>query len=409
MNALLRRSLQTPCHCLCKILAIMRSVLLAACVALVVAMAALHARVPQSAAVVTIDVTVVDRAGRPVTNLAAADFQVELDRRPGRVLTATYLPSGAPMAGAVGPAFDAVTASPVYRLTVEPPAGAPAGATFAVGVAVARPGTQVLGAPHAVVAPAPVAAAALPAAAAGRSIEDRLRDAIATGRPERGLPIRLGRALRRGADATQVLLDVQIEIPASAKAPLSARLGVVDGRGAIRSAGQQIPAPESGNYRLDFSLPLAPGPYRLRFAAADAAGTVGAVETAVSAELAPVGWFAASDLLRWTATAGAEPRPLLFEELPSDADTLGASLELYGTGVASGTPDVLVKMTLGFAQGSLPAEIERVVSPDVRDGALVAEAQFPLDRVGRGTYVLRADVLSGSTVLGTVSATIIKP
>lgn len=387
----------------------MRSVLLAACVALV-AMAALHARVAQSAAVVTIDVTVVDRAGRPVTNLAAADFQVELDRRPGRVLTATYLPSGAPMAGAVGPAFDAVTAaSPVYRITVEPPAGAPAGVTFAVGVAVARPGTKVLGAPHAVVAPAHVAAAALPAAAAGRSIEDRLRNAIATGRPERGLPIRLGRALRRGADATQVLLDVQIEIPASAKAPLSAWLGVVDGRGAIRSAGQQIAAPESGNYRLEFSLPLAPGPYTLRFAAADAAGTIGAVATAVSAELAPVGSFAASDLLRWTATAGAEPRPLLFEELPSDADTLGASLELYGTGVASGTPDVLVKMTLGFAQGSLPAEIERVVSPDVRDGALVAEAQFPLARVGRGSYVLRADVLSGSTVLGTVSATIIKP
>lgn len=135
MNALLRPSLQTPCHCLCKIVAVMRSVLLAACVALVT-MAALHARGAQSA-VVAIDVTVVDRAGRPVTNLAAADLQVELDRRPGRVLTATYLPSDAPMAG---------------------------------------------------------------------------------------------------------------------------------------SAGQQIAAPESGNYRLEFSLPLAPGPYTLGFAAADAAG-----------------------------------------------------------------------------------------------------------------------------------------
>ena len=394
----------------------MRSALLTACLSLA-SVTAPHAEVPQpsqtDAVVVTIDVTVTDRNGRFVTGLAAADFQVELDKRARPILTIAYLAAGAPMSGGVGPMFDAVTPAPaIYRIAVAPPEGTPAGAQFSVAVVVSRPGTRVQVSPRAVATPAatrsPGVSGPVPAAAAARSVEERLRNAIATGRPERALPLRLGRALRRGADPTQVSLEVQIEIPAAAKAPLSARLGVVDSRGAIRSAGQEIDRPADGVYRLDFSLPLAPGSYKLRFAAADAAGTIGAIETAVSAELASIGPFAASDLLRWTAGAGGKPHPLFFDDLPSGAVTLGASLELYGPTLAGTTGDLLVKMTLGAADKNQPASIERVVSPEIRDGVLVAEAEFPLDRVGSGTYMLQAVVQAGTSVLGTTSATVIK-
>ena len=67
---------------------------------------------PQSAppvpTTVTIDVTVVDRNGRSVPGLAAADFTVQLDGQAHRIVTTTYLPAGAPMAGGVGPMFDSV-------------------------------------------------------------------------------------------------------------------------------------------------------------------------------------------------------------------------------------------------------------------------------------------------------------
>ena len=70
--------------------------------------------------------------------------------------------------------------------------------------------------------------------------------------------------------------------------------------------------------------------------------------------------------------------------------------------------DLLVTMTFGPAETGAPASIERIVTPEVREGALKAEAEFPLERFGSGTYLLRAVVHSGTTVLGSVSATVIK-
>src|SRR5688572_17871660 len=100
-------------------------VLLAACLAGVTAVfGPIPAQVTAPVVGVTIDAAVVDGSGRPVPDLSAADFVVELDGRAQRVVAAAYHPAGAPMAGAIGPSFDAVTpASPVYRLVVDVPGG----------------------------------------------------------------------------------------------------------------------------------------------------------------------------------------------------------------------------------------------------------------------------------------------
>jgi hypothetical protein len=377
----------------------MRTVLLSAC--LVVAVPGAMSARPRQAApptAITIDVAVTDRNGRPVPGLAASDFSVELDGGARRILAAAYLPGGAPMAGGVGPVFDAVTpAVPIYRLVVEPPEGTLPGTEFAVAIAVARAGVKTQTDPRAVAK----ASTAMP------SRDERLSRAIATGGPERGLPILFGWTLRRAADPAHVTVDVQLEIPASAKPPLTALLGVVDTQGAIRSASRPIEAAADGTYRIDFSLPLAPGSYKLRFAAADAAGTIGAVEALVNAQLMAMGPLRASGLLRWTAGTDAQPRPLILEHLPPAVSTIGATLELYTAPDTAPPPDLLVK--IGFGPGGSPAaSIERIVTPEARDGVLIAEAEFPLERIASGPYTIRAVVLSGAAVLGSASATVIK-
>ena len=388
----------------------MRTVLLIACLMLSRG-SATHAQQPAPAIAVTIDVTVLDRSGRAVTGLAAADFNAELDGRAQPVLAVTYLPAGAPMAGGVGPLFDAVTpATPVYRIVVQPPADSRAGQEFSAVIKVARPDTKIQADPRAVAAPLAGRAPATPSASvpAATSTEERLRNAIATGRPSRALAIALATRVRRGSDPAQVSLDVQIELPATAKGPLTTLLGVVDARGAIRTANRSIAPAQDGTNRFDFSLPLEPGPYKVRFAAADAAGTIGSIESPVKAELVAMGPLLASSLLRWVPDSTGGQRPLILDALPSDAAAVGATLELYATAAAAPPPDLLVKLTLGPDDSAQPAWIERIVTPEVRDGVLIAEAEFPLARVPSGTHALRAVVLSGTTVLGTTSATVIK-
>jgi hypothetical protein len=272
--------------------------LLAACVVAFVQAAA------SGTAVVTFDVTVLDREGHPVPDLTAADFVVELNGAARPIRRVTYVPPGTAMAGAVGPVFDAVTPSRTgtYRLVVDTGSSAASGQDFALAVRVTRSGVTVQADPRVAAVTPPRAAAASRASSvpanADASVDDRLRSAVATGRSARALDIAVGSTVRRGANPPEISLDVAIEIPASAAGPLNTLLGVVDASGAIRTARKQVDAAGAGMpYQLDFSVPLAPGTYTLRFAAADATGTVGAVEAKVDAHLTPMGPLEASGLL----------------------------------------------------------------------------------------------------------------
>ena len=107
---------------------------------------------------------------------------------------------------------------------------------------------------------------------------------------------------------------------------------MVDEAGKLRSGRKVIDAPPEGEgYGLTFAIPVAPGPYRLRFAVADASGRVGAVEKAVRAELAPMGPFAVGDLQ--TAWLDADEKEQAdfppADDLPPAAKTLSVSLELF--------------------------------------------------------------------------------
>jgi hypothetical protein len=200
-----------------------------------------------------------------------------------------------------------------------------------------------------------------------------------------GLDVSVERSVRRAADPAQVSIDVAIAISGAAKAPLNTMFGLVDAGGAIRTADRTIDAPDAnGAYRLTFSVPVAPGAYKLRFAAADASGAVGAVESAVDATLTAMGPFQASGIA--------------IAPLPGSRRGILVAIELYPP--ASAPSDVIVKMAV--VSGSDPA-VERVIVPEPVDGALRAEAEFMLDSLPPGASTIRATVLNGATVIGTVT------
>ena len=363
---------------------------------------------------VTIEVTVVDRAGVPVRGLTAQDFDVRLNGASRPVRAVTYAPSattaGAPMVGAVGPVFDASPAAPsaVYRLAVEVPSDATAGEDVAVAVTVRRPGLTAQTIGHAIVPSSGTTITTAAAPPLAMSVDDQLRAALTTGRTSAAVPIALARALRRGQDATRVDVGVRIEIPATVEGPLTAMFGLVDEAGAMRSGKQTIDAPPGDRYDLTFSVPVAPGRYRLRFAVADADGAIGSIESTVTAQLTTMGPLTASDLLLSTidGKGGERPAPAM-ELLPSAAKTLNASLELYPAAGGAMPGDVLVKIALSGA-GQTPPEIERVVTPETVGGVLRADAEFPVERLPRGVYSIRATVLIGATAVGTTSTTVRK-
>ena len=381
----------------------MRVLVLAACVAMAAA------QTTATLIGVPIDISVLDAKGQSIPGLVADDFAVQLDGQPRRVVTAVYHPAGAPMTGAVGPVFDAVTgAAPIYRLVVQPPEGTAAGRDFAVAISVNRSGVKLQVPSRA--AAAPVSVTGTPRAAAPShppaSIAERLRASIATGRADGGLPIAFGYAVRRGEDPARLTLDVQIEIGGSAKPPLEALLGLVDARGAVRTATPQIEAAGNGAFRVNLSVPMEPGANKVRFAVADAANALGSVDIPVTARLTPMGAWLASDLLRWTASGDAR-RPMLIRELPAGMPAIGVTLELYRAAAPGQASDLLVKVELSGSDTAAPL-IERIVTPEDRGDALVADAEFPLARLAAGAYTIRATVSSASTALGAVSTTFVK-
>ena len=318
------------------------------------------------------------------------------------------------IAGTPDPFFEriATATSGIYRLAIEAPPNTPPGKDFTLSARVLKhPGVTARANRRAVLAAPAAATAVIPSApaparpAAVVSPDEQMKRAIATGRAMSGIEIAMSRAIRRADDPGQVAIMLTIDISPKAQAPLKTTFGLVDAAGSIRVSDRTLEAPDDGGgYRLAFNVPVAPGAYKLRFAAADATGAVGAVETAVDARLARMGPLLASDVLRWTIDAAGTERPLTGPDLPADATRLLAAIELSpGLGDAL-PPDVLVKFAL-LGAGPEPL-VERVVVPESAEGVLRAEAEFGLDKLSPGAYTVRATVIAGPDELGRATAAV---
>jgi VWFA-related protein len=300
--------------------------------------------------------------------------------------------------GTPDPAFAqvALATSAVYHLGVEAPDSNP-GRDFALAARVTRPNLTVHANRHAV-APGPVVTV---------STDDQLRAGVARGALAYGVPLSLATVIRRGQTPSQIDLGANVAIPAGVTGPLTVMFGLVDATGTLKT-GRTVLAPptDGGDYRVSLSLPVAPGPYHLRFAVADAAGHVGSLGEAVHAELARLGPFLASDLLTsWTGADG-QPRFLALEEVPTTATGLRAFLELYPASSAPMPAAVRVHWSL-IGDGPQPLG-DVSVAPVRAADRLTAAGQFRLESLAPGPYELRATVLVDDVAVGTTSTIIRK-
>ncbi len=283
--------------------------------------------------------------------------------------------------------------SGIYRLGVEATASVTAARFLDAKVSVKKSGATVRAHRHAIAASAN--AAPVPA-------DEALRTRVAQGGVAFGVPIALATSLRRDpASGAGLQLGVNIQMPANVSAPLVAMFALVDQSGKIVNAGKQgvPPALAGEDYQLAFPIGVAPGPYRLRFAVADAAGNIGSVEQSVEARLPKLGAVTVSDLVTtWTGPDG-DRRFLALETVPEAATTVRAFLELYRDGDA---PALEVRFAV-LKVGETAPVLERTQTPGMDGTALSAGIDIPVSKLTAGSYTLRATVVEAGVEVGTVT------
>jgi len=293
--------------------------------------------------------------------------------------------------------FVAQATSGVYHLGVEAPPNSPPGHDFTLAARVKQPGLAV----HA------NRVAILPAPTKPVPVEDQLQAVLLKGVPNYGVPVSVATVVRRGDTPAELELGANVEVPANVPGPLTVVFGLVDPAGKLRSGRKVIEAPPDGQaYRITVSLPVSPGNYRLRLGVADAAGQVGSLDAAVTAQLGHVGPFLTSDVLTSWSGVDGQPQFLALEEVPATAASLRAFLELYTAPDVPAPTDVQVQWTL--TGSAAPPAAGPSVTPTRTADRLTAGEQFPLDHLAPGTYELRATVLVAGHSVGAVSTTIRK-
>jgi len=293
----------------------------------------------------------------------------------------------------------ALAGSAVYRLGVDPPSGSAPDRQFELearvktrtGLSIAASRVAMIGEPE--VAPVP---------ATPLTVDERLKGALGAGREVTAIPMTVSTALRRAANATansSLELMVSVEVPSTVKGPLVTMFGLVDRQGGMSSGRRELPATVDGSpISTSMVLPMVPGQYRLRLAAADAAGALGSTEVPINAALAVMGPFVASDLLTAWVDAQGQGQFFVSATLPSGATSLRTSLELYATSAAPVEGmSVLWEIT---RVGETDPIAERDLAPRAPGSGLRAEAEFDAALFTPGAYTLRATVRQGETVIG---------
>ena len=318
--------------------------------------------------------------------------------------------------GTPDPFFDRVLveSAAVYRVGVELPADAKPGDVFEVKATVARPGLRarvnrftvaVPAATAPVEAPRPAATASAPPVSAS-SLDDLAKRALESKTPASDIPIRIAAYQRRSASAPgQIDVSVTVAIPASAGSPLNTYVGVVDAKGAMRNSGTVLHAPDSGGYEVSFMFPLAPGAYRIRYAAVNERRQTGNVELPLEVKLEDAGAFTISDVLTWYVDGSNKAKLFALDEIPQGVDTVRASLELYPPAGAGVEPPV-VHWSIA-REGSDAVESLGSAAP-LNNGVFRADASFPFAELAPGRYVIRAEVMIQGRSAGMKAAVVMK-
>jgi hypothetical protein len=237
-------------------------------------------------------------------------------------------------------------------------------------------------------------------------VDDLLRARIAQGGLAFGVPVSLAVACRQAGGPNQIQLGFEAGVPMNAPRPLSIMFAIVDRAGRVLNAGKRIvsdPA-ETDEGRLTFAMPIPPGLYKLRLAVGDAVGRIGAAETDVAGYLTPMGSVRVSDVLMAWSRADGQYRFLGLPEVPARTHAVRVSLEIYNDAPTEdrAAQTWAVQFTLTTEHDIVPA-FEQKAAATGPGTALAASVVLPVDKIPSGLYTLRAAVLNGVRVLGSVT------
>ena len=287
--------------------------------------------------------------------------------------------------------FDRVEASAagVYRIGVQLPADLPPGREIDIAARVKRPGVSASSSRHAL------------APAASASTDEQMRNAVSGGEILFRVPISLSAVVRRGGSPGQLEIGVTALVPASSPGPLNTVFGLLDSAGGLKTGKRTVPATSGADYRVSFTLPVAPGTYQLRLAASDANGDVGSVAMPVRAALARLGALEVSDLMTWAPDADGRMQLVAFDDVPPGASAITAMLELYPSEPTPGP--IVVRFTLLDTSARTIADRDATVTSG--GGVLRADAPFDLRALPPGPYGLRGAVSVSGSVVGSITTT----
>jgi hypothetical protein len=283
----------------------------------------------------------------------------------------------------------ALETSAYYVATVDSEAGDRNGQSHRVEIKVAREGTTVRTAPQMTLArPAARAAALSP------------KEIVKTTSAFRELPLRFAAYPSRGTDGkVQVLVIAE---PLDRGTTLNAAtLALIDGTGRI-AVQASADEKQAATLPMLMAIPATPGSYRLRLAATDTNGRMGAVDHTFSADLVPAGPLKLSALVLGTTGANGFTPAFQFSTEPSAV----AYLEIYGQIAGQQvTAQIEVAATVdGPAIASVKPGGRATAEPD----KFILTAEIPLAALAPGDYVVRAIVALAGQPEGRVIQTLRK-
>jgi VWFA-related protein len=279
-----------------------------------------------------------------------------------------------------------------YVATFMPEPAERNGLNHRVDVRVARPGVSVRTRPGLRIPKRALAAAALPPTAA--------RDLLRESRTHRELPLRVaGYVARQGGEGLRI---VALAEPVERGLKLtSAAIGLFDAKGQL-VAQWSAQSSDLSKQLLQSAMVVAPGTYRLRASATDAAGRRGTADYTVDANLTRAGALGLSSLVLGLSRDG-QFLPRL--EFGAEASAM-VQLEIYGG--KAGAPIGAMLDVSDSSNGKPMAAMRLIVQATGEPDRFIAKGTIPLGALPEGDFVVRAIVQMEGQPAGRVIRTIRK-
>ena len=219
----------------------------------------------------------------------------------------------------------------------------------------------------------------------------------------RDLPLRVGAVAFRGVDAGHVKLIVLTETPEASRTFATIIYSLFDSSGKIAAQWTADAAQLTGPF-VTSATAVQTGAYRLRVAASDAGGALGAVNYSLTAGPIPAAPIATSDLMLGVMNASGAFAPKLDF---TGADQVTGYFEIYSS--QPPPADMTIALELCRTVDGPPiAGTTAALGKTADADRFVARGTIPLSGVAAGDYVVRARVTVSGTVVATVTRTLRK-